>query len=167
VPEVRRVAITQPACEGWRDVTSTYKAQAIAEKKRAYSIETSGEVASALYDLISEIIMTCCADLEAPTNHKRRLEAFTATNRQGRYVHCGVREHAMGALANGIAAHGGVIPLAVTYLPFADYERPASRVIRFATNKEIAELADPSLTELYNSEAADVRLASRSCSRCK
>jgi len=34
----------------------------------------------------------------------------------------------MGALANGIAAHGGVIPLAVTYLPFADYERPAMRM---------------------------------------
>lgn len=113
--------------EGWRDVTSTYKAQAIAEKKRPYSIETSGEVASALYDLIPEI-MTCCADLEAPTNHKRQLEAFTATNPQGRYVHCGVREHAMGALANGIAAHGGVIPLAVTYLAFADYERPAMRM---------------------------------------
>jgi transketolase len=80
-----------------------------------------------LYDLIPEI-MTCCADLEAPTNHKRQLEAFTATNPQGRYVHCGVREHAMGALANGIAAHGGVIPLAVTYLSFADYERPAMRM---------------------------------------
>jgi len=113
--------------EGWREVTSTYKAHAIAEKKRAYSIETSGEVASALYDLIPDI-MTCCADLEAPTNHKRQLAAFTATNPQGRYVHCGVREHAMGALANGMAAHGGVIPMAVTYLSFADYERPAMRM---------------------------------------
>ena len=34
----------------------------------------------------------------------------------------------MGAMANGMAAHGGVIPLAVTYLPFADYERPAMRM---------------------------------------
>ena len=113
--------------EGWREVTSTYKSHAIAEKKRAYSIETSGEVASALYELIPDM-MTCCADLEAPTNHQRQLEAFTATNPQVRYVHCGVREHAMGALANGMAAHGGVIPLAVTYLSFADYERPAMRM---------------------------------------
>jgi transketolase len=120
-------AIESRLPEGWRDVTSTYKAQAIAAKKPAYSIETSGEVASALYDLIPDI-MTCCADLEAPTNHKRQLDAFAAANRQGRYVHCGVREHAMGALANGMAAHGGVIPLAVTYLPFADYERPAMRM---------------------------------------
>lgn len=34
----------------------------------------------------------------------------------------------MGALANGMAAHGGIIPLAVTYLPFSDYERPAMRM---------------------------------------
>ena len=34
----------------------------------------------------------------------------------------------MGALANGMAAHGGIIPLAVTYLPFSDYERPAMRL---------------------------------------
>jgi transketolase len=113
--------------EKWREVTFTYKARSIAESKAAYSIETSGDVAGALYDVIPEI-MTCCADLEAPTNHKRQLEAFTSTNPLGRYVHCGVREHAMGALANGMAAHGGVIPLAVTYLSFADYERPAMRM---------------------------------------
>jgi transketolase len=113
--------------DGWRDVTSSYKARAISESKPAYSIETSGEVASLLYDLVPDI-MTCCADLEAPTNHKRQLVAFTATDAAGRYVHCGVREHAMGSLANGMAAHGGVIPLAVTYLAFADYERPAMRM---------------------------------------
>jgi transketolase len=113
--------------EGWRGVTSEYKAQAIASKTRTASIETSGEVASALYDLMPEI-MTCCADLEAPTNHKRQLQAFTPASPQGRYVHCGVREHAMGSLANGMAAHGGVIPLAVTYLAFADYEHPAMRM---------------------------------------
>lgn len=111
----------------WRDITSAYKARSIAEQKPAYSIETSGAVAGALYDLVPDI-MTCCADLEAPTNHKRQLEAFTATNIGGRYVHCGVREHAMGSLANGMAAHGGIIPLAVTYLAFADYERPAMRM---------------------------------------
>jgi transketolase len=72
--------------------------------------------------------MVACADLEAPTNHKRRLKAFTATDRAGAYIHCGVREHVMGAMANGMAAHGGIIPLAVTYLPFSDYERPAMRM---------------------------------------
>jgi transketolase len=43
-------------------------------------------------------------------------------------VHCGVREHVMGSMANGMAAHGGVLPLSVTYLAFADYQRPAMRM---------------------------------------
>jgi transketolase len=72
--------------------------------------------------------MVGCADLEAPTSHKRGLKAFTAKDRSGSYVHCGVREHVMGAMANGMAAHGGVLPLSVTYLAFADYQRPAMRM---------------------------------------
>ena len=72
--------------------------------------------------------MVGCADLEAPTSHKRGLTAFTVVDRQGAYVHCGVREHVMGAMANGMAAHGGVLPLSVTYLAFADYQRPAMRM---------------------------------------
>jgi transketolase len=72
--------------------------------------------------------MVGCADLEAPTSHKRRLKAFTAQDHGGAYIHCGVREHVMGSMVNGMAAHGGVIPLAVTYLAFSDYERPAMRM---------------------------------------
>jgi transketolase len=72
--------------------------------------------------------MVGCADLEAPTGHKRSLAAFTADDRRGPYVHCGVREHLMGAMANGMAAHGGIDALAVTYLAFSDYERPAMRM---------------------------------------
>lgn len=112
---------------GWREAIHAFKARAAQEGKAEFSIAASGEIASALYDVLPEM-MTACADLEAPTNHKRQLSAFTAGDRAGRYIHCGVREHAMGALANGMAAHGGVIPLAVTYLPFSDYERPAMRM---------------------------------------
>lgn len=90
------------------------------------SIETSGDIAARLYADLPELIVGC-ADLEAPTNHKRDLTAFDARDYSGRYIHCGVREHAMGALANGMAAHGGAVPLAVTYLTFSDYERPAMR----------------------------------------
>ena len=112
---------------GWRDAIHRLKAEAASQGKAEFSIAASGTIASALYDALPEM-MTGCADLEAPTNHKRQLEAFTAVDPAGRYVHCGVREHAMGALANGMVAHGGVIPLAVTYLPFSDYERPAMRM---------------------------------------
>ncbi len=46
----------------------------------------------------------------------------------GRNVHYGVREHAMGAITNGMTLHGGVIPYAATFLIFSDYMRPALRL---------------------------------------
>ena len=46
----------------------------------------------------------------------------------GRNLHFGVREHAMGAIANGIAAHFGCIPYTATFLIFSDYMKPAMRL---------------------------------------
>ena len=46
----------------------------------------------------------------------------------GRYLYFGVREHAMGAVMNGMALHGGVIPFGGTFLTFTDYCRPAIRL---------------------------------------
>ncbi|MBI4611487.1 MAG: transketolase [Candidatus Rokubacteria bacterium] len=45
-----------------------------------------------------------------------------------RNMHFGVREHAMGAIANGMALHGGIIPYTATFLAFSDYMRPAIRL---------------------------------------
>jgi len=115
----------------WRETLAAFKSSALRgeqeEPAARGGIILSAEVNDRLADLLPER-MVGCADLEAPTNHKRRLSAFTADDRRGAYIHCGVREHVMGSMANGLAAHGGVIPLAVTYLAFADYERPAMRM---------------------------------------
>ena len=46
----------------------------------------------------------------------------------GRNLHFGVREHAMGAIVNGLAAHGGFVPFGATFLIFSDYMRPAIRL---------------------------------------
>lgn len=46
----------------------------------------------------------------------------------GRNIHYGVREHAMGAITNGMALHGGLIPYSATFLIFSDYMRPAIRL---------------------------------------
>jgi transketolase len=46
----------------------------------------------------------------------------------GRNIHFGVREHAMGAIANGMAAHSGCIPYTATFLIFSDYMRPPMRL---------------------------------------
>ena len=53
---------------------------------------------------------------------------FSAEDALGRTIHFGVREHAMGAVCNGIALHGGFIPYAGTFLIFSDYMRAAMRL---------------------------------------
>lgn len=49
-------------------------------------------------------------------------------NYGGRNIHFGVREHAMGAIAGGMALHGGIIPYTATFFTFADYMRPPIRL---------------------------------------
>ncbi len=112
---------------GWQQVLQAYKQEALQAPPAASGIFISAEINDRLTPVLPER-MVGCADLEAPTSHKRSLAAFTAADRAGAYVHCGVREHVMGAMANGMAAHGGILPLTVTYLAFADYERPAMRM---------------------------------------
>ena len=53
---------------------------------------------------------------------------FEADNPSGRNLHFGVREHAMGAMVNGMALHGGLIPYGSTFLVFSDYMRPSIRI---------------------------------------
>jgi len=111
----------------WQQVLLDYKHKALQAPPAPSGIFISAEINDLLTPVLPER-MVGCADLEAPTSHKRGLTAFNAQDRSGSYVHCGVREHVMGSMANGMAAHGGVIPLSVTYLAFADYERPAMRM---------------------------------------
>jgi transketolase len=56
------------------------------------------------------------------------LKAIKAGEFDGRYIHYGVREHAMAAVMNGIALHGGFIPYGGTFLVFADYARAGIRL---------------------------------------
>ncbi len=69
------------------------------------------------------------ADLSGST--KSRIESaddFDGQTGAGRNLHFGVREHAMGAICNGMAYHGGIRPYAATFLQFADYMRPTLRL---------------------------------------
>ncbi|MFQ5864784.1 MAG: transketolase [bacterium] len=71
------------------------------------------------------------ADLE-PSNKTdgfmKLVEDFTRENRKGRNIVFGVREFPMGAILNGMALHGGIIPFGATFLVFSDYERAALRL---------------------------------------
>jgi transketolase len=63
--------------------------------------------------------------------------AFAPDNHAARYLHFGVREHAMGAALNGLALYGGLIPYGGTFLIFSDYLRPT---IRLAAMMKIAPI---------------------------
>ncbi len=69
------------------------------------------------------------ADL-APSNKTFMdgLDVFTQTNRTGRNLQFGVREHAMAAITNGISLYGGLIPYCATFMIFSDYLKPAMRL---------------------------------------
>ncbi len=62
---------------------------------------------------------------------------FSAADPGGRQIYFGVREHAMGAVANGMALHGGAIPVVGTFLVFADYMRGAVRLAALSGAKTI------------------------------
>ena len=69
------------------------------------------------------------ADLTGSNNTRPKgLEALSAADYAGRYIHYGVREHGMAAAMNGMALHGGIVPFSGTFLVFSDYCRPAVRL---------------------------------------
>lgn len=111
----------------WQNVLADYKRDASQRRPNQRTINSSAEITGRLAEVLPELL-SGAPDLQGPTNHKQGLGAFTATDRSGRYLHYGIREHAMGSMMNGMAAHGGVIPIGATYLAFSDYERPALRM---------------------------------------
>jgi len=89
-----------------------------------------GKVMEALADQLP-FLSGGSADLEpsnATTTFAKKVQDFTRLNRMGRNLAFGVREFPMGAMVNGMALHGGIIPFGATFLVFSDYERPALRL---------------------------------------
>lgn len=106
-------------------------AAALPEYKSGDSIATRKASGAALQAIAAsmENLVGGSADL-APSNNTAlpKHGDFSATERSGRTFHFGVREHAMGALANGLSLHGGLRSFCATFLVFSDYMRPQIRL---------------------------------------
>lgn len=75
------------------------------------------------------LVLGGSADLTPSNNtHWKEATDFQKSNRSGRYIRYGVREHGMGAVMNGIAVSGILRPYGGTFMVFADYMRPAVRI---------------------------------------
>jgi len=110
--------------DGWDSALPVFPV----DEKGLATRAASGKVLNALAKKLPEL-MGGSADL-APSNLTwiAGEDAFQAGTPQGRNMHFGVREHAMGAIVNGMAVHGGVLPYGGTFLVFSDYMRGAIRL---------------------------------------
>ncbi len=110
--------------EGWEEMFPTFSADAKGMATRA----SSGKVINAIAAGLPEL-MGGSADL-APSNNTMvdGGGSFQPDHYEGRNLHFGVRENAMGSIVNGMAAHKGFIPYCATFLVFSDYMRPAVRL---------------------------------------
>ncbi len=99
-----------------------------ADAKGMATRSSSGKVLDVLAAELPELIGGS-ADL-TPSNNTKFKEAgdFEKDNPVGRYLHFGVREHAMGAALNGLNLFGGLIAYGGTFLIFSDYMKPAIRI---------------------------------------
>ena len=109
--------------DGWdRDLPTFGTEKAIATR------QASGTVLNALSKRISNLIGGS-ADLTPSNNTLPEGEkSVTRDDFSGRYIRFGVREHGMGSILNGLAAHGGLRPYGGTFLIFSDYMRPVIRL---------------------------------------
>jgi transketolase len=90
--------------------------------------KSSGNIIELLSTKISNLVGGS-ADLSESNNTKTRKQIkITKDDFSGNYIHYGIREHAMGAIMNGIALHSTFIPFGGTFLVFSDYMRPAIRL---------------------------------------
>ena len=117
----RRLSGKKPA--GWSDVLPEFEKGGLLSTRAA-----SGLALNALAGVLPELVGGS-ADL-APSNKTELKGAgfFSALNPGGRNIHFGVREEAMGALANGLALAGGFRPFVATFLVFSDFLRPSLRL---------------------------------------
>ncbi len=110
--------------DGWADKIPTFTAAGGAMATR----EASGKVLNAIAPNLPTLIGGS-ADLTPSNNtYLKGYGDFQRASAGARNLRFGVREHAMGAILNGMALHGGLIPYGGTFLIFSDYMRPSIRL---------------------------------------
>ena len=109
---------------GWDRALPTFDATSGNVASRA----ASGTVINAIAPAVPELIGGSADLTGSNLTDVKGAAIFSAADRTGRNFRFGIREHGMGAVMNGMALHGGVIPYGGTFLVFADYMRPAIRL---------------------------------------
>ncbi len=117
-----------------RDWGEDYKKRIPVFTEPVATRQASGKVLNAIADSLPTLFGGSADLSESNNTYLHGKGDFLADNPTGRNIHFGVREHAMGAILNGMAYHGGILPYGGTFLVFSDYMRPS---IRMACMSEI------------------------------
>lgn len=121
------------------------KQKAVDEKPAEATRKTSGNCFDAIAPHLPNLI-SGSADLTGSNNTlAKNMKPLTAENYGGQYIHYGVREHAMGAVMNGLALYGGLIPASGTFLVFSDYMRTSIRLSALMKKQMIYVLTHDSI----------------------
>ena len=114
--------------KGWDKELNALKQQAVKEQISVASRKASQMCLEAVMPHIPQLIGGS-ADLSGPNmTMTKTSKTITAGDYNGNNIEYGVREHAMGAIMNGMALHGGLLPFGGTFFVFSDYLRPAMRL---------------------------------------
>lgn len=114
--------------KNWDKNLAALKEKAITEKTKVATRKASQMCLEAIVPNVPEIVGGS-ADLAASNlTFVDGMKTVTAEDYNGNNIMYGIREHAMGAIMNGLALHGGVIPYGGTFFVFSDYMRPAMRL---------------------------------------
>jgi transketolase len=131
--------------EGWETELHALKARFAAERPKIATRKASEEAINALAATIPELTGGS-ADLTGSNNTKAKImEAVRPGDFSGRYLHFGVREHAMATIMNGLSLHGGAIAYGGTFMVFSDYLRPALRLSALMGQRVIHVLTHDSI----------------------
>jgi len=122
-----------------------YKKQLKAELPKVASRQAS-QMALEVINAAVPTMVGGSADLTGSNLTKTsQMRSITPGNYRGNYVHYGIREHAMGAVMNGMALHGGMIPYGGTFLVFSDYMRGSMRLSALMKQRVIYVLTHDSI----------------------
>lgn len=114
--------------KNWNEELNKLKENVIAEQTKVATRKASQMCLEKIMGQIPQIIGGS-ADLAASNlTFVKGMKTITADDYNGNNVMYGIREHAMAAIMNGMALHGGVIPYGGTFFVFSDYMRPAMRL---------------------------------------
>ena len=137
--------ISQTLPNNWQAPLEKLKKSIFAEKPSQATRQSSGQILELLTKEIPELVGGS-ADLTGSNNTKTSFtDSITNNNFSGRYIHYGIREHAMAAIMNGIALHKGFIPYSGTFLVFSDYCKPAIRMSALMKQKVIYVMTHDSI----------------------